>query len=571
MRRATLLAAMAVLGICAPVAVAQEPVPPVGSSSAYAVRQPDGKIVTVGNGIGCAALRIDCASGLGASRLDATGGPDPSFGSGGSATVGLVGPPPASVAVDAQGRILVVGSTPPGEQADVVLARFLPEGGLDAGFGSGGVATLGIDGGALEGRGVAVAADGKILVSTTYRTGAGTWFGAARFGEDGHPDPGFGAGGVARSGDGAVVPDYAGPIAVQPDGKVLVGAVARVGAASRVLAVARFDRDGKPDAGFAAGGVFSGDPVNEPLGGLTLQAVFADAAGHVFLAASERTSEHAPTDAVVIRLDSVGRPDPGFGEGGEGSASVPSASLVSATPLADGSVFLGLARGHGLTVARLKPDGRLDPTFNAGGKGIVAIAGLTTTPEAAFPDAEGGAVGLGLVRAAHCRRPDRPGWQLCRSQATISFKPNGFLRRSFGGVGFVTRPPIHYCPELPGTLCGIDMTAAQLEGLAGRGSPRKAHLKRGKVLFRVRCDRRVETRCRITTGVRLGSRPGGFTSKTVTVKAGQARLLRLPAPPGLARRLATADRPELRLPLRQRVVANGLSAAYVAGIRLLRR
>lgn len=570
MGRKALLVAMAVLGLGVSLAQAEDPVPPIGSSSATAVRQADGGIVAIDGGDGCVLLVAGCTPAFTVSRRTADGALDLSFGSAGH-TVAPAGDGTArSVAIDPKGRIVLAGATQisaPPQLTGLLLARYLPNGTIDASFGSGGVATISAPGASLEAQGVVVAGNGTILVSTPYRTGSGTDLAVARLEEDGSLDTSFGGGGIARVSSALLNPESVGPIAVQADGRVLVGTTARM-AFSRFLAVARFEPNGSLDPDFGSGGVFSDQPSGDSWGSLALQAVFADATGRVFLAGTERLGEHSFFDTVALRLDAAGRIDPGFGESGTGVSDLPNTSLLSAIPLADGSVFLAGTRDRGVVIARLGGDGHLVPTFNAGGKGVVSVAGLLTLPAIAFAEPEGGALVLAQVQAAHCREQGRPGWHRCRSEATIAYGPNGFLRRSFGGVGFLTRPPIHYCPQLPGTACGIDMSKRQLEGVVGRGSPRKAHLKDGRFLLRVRCDRRVETRCRIATGVQL--EPGRFTSAIVSVKAGRSRLLRLPTPPSLARRLAISGS-ELRLRLRQRLAANGVVVAYTAGIRLLRR
>jgi uncharacterized delta-60 repeat protein len=568
-----LLIAISALALMVPCAPAAAQAPALGSSSGGAMRQDDGRIVAIGGGDSCVLPGTGCPGGFAVTRQEASGAPDPSFGNGGRVDIGVAAGTATAVAIDSQGRIVVAGTAAtapfPRAESGLALARLLPDGSLDASFGNGGVTSAAIAGASLEARGVALAGDGAILVSTPYRTSSGADLAVARFSESGSLDAGFGSNGIARtSGTGASI-ENVGPIAVQPDGKALVGATTRTETFTRFLAVARFAANGALDSSFGEGGVFSGSPVTSEWGQADIRAVFADATGHVLLAGNERTGEHCCTEAIVTRLDPTGRVDAGFGEAGGGTSGLRNASLLTATGLADGSVFLAGSSGHGLVVARLGADGGLDPTFNAGGKGVVAVAGLNTSAEAAFPEPGGGALALALVREAHCRVPGQARWRSCNSEATISFRPNGFLRHSFGGVGFITRPRIHYCPELPGTACGIDISERQLEGLAGRGSPRKAHLKTGQVLIRVRCDRRVETRCRISTGLRLGQ-GGGFTSEVASVRAGHSRLLQLPAPRDLAARLAAAGS-ELRLPLRQRLSANGISVGFKAGIRLLRR
>jgi uncharacterized delta-60 repeat protein len=136
-----------------------------------------------------------CAARSTVRRLQPSGAVDPSFGEGGvSATLPLHD---ASVAVDAEGRILVAGETsigPCGKSGipafHAVLARLLPDGRLDPGFGEGGVAT----GPRLaEFRtdvvdGPVIRDDGSIVIATSQTLQAYTPTGA--------PDPGFGDAGI---------------------------------------------------------------------------------------------------------------------------------------------------------------------------------------------------------------------------------------------------------------------------------------------------------------------------------------------------------------------------------------
>jgi uncharacterized delta-60 repeat protein len=185
-------------------------------------------------------------------RLDGSGHPDPTFGSGGVLDLDI-GPAPASSTLtdhlplpDGRIVVLVQASSGPGD-AVLVLARYDGSGVLDPTFGDGGVARLS----PATGAALARQADGKLLVNggvpgvDAVQDRIATW----RFDGDGILDPGFGNGGVAS------VPYFdqtgGGPIAVQADGKIVVA----VRDAGFGLYIARYQPDGNLDVTFGSQGV----------------------------------------------------------------------------------------------------------------------------------------------------------------------------------------------------------------------------------------------------------------------------------------------------------------------------
>jgi uncharacterized delta-60 repeat protein/uncharacterized repeat protein (TIGR01451 family) len=136
--------------------------------------QPDGKIVAAGR----AGTDFLLARYNGDGSLDAT------FGSGGIVTTdfgGTVFDAAFGVALQSNGKIVAAGGTFNGfvgPSADFALARYNPDGSLDASFGSGGKVTTDF-GGFDVARSVALQADGKIVAAGTG--GAGSDFALARY------------------------------------------------------------------------------------------------------------------------------------------------------------------------------------------------------------------------------------------------------------------------------------------------------------------------------------------------------------------------------------------------------
>ncbi len=192
----------------------------------------------------------------------------------------------------------------------------------------------------------------------------------ARFDAGGRLDPSF-------SGDGRTYVDVAGvgfgtAIAVQPDGRILVGGIE--GSNSPVLI--RLLRDGRLDPSFGTGGI-------ERRLGLKVSRIAVRDDGAILLAGDDLalTAPNVPATVPprVERHLADGSPDTGFGNGG--TVLLPTTGLDRTTdvvPLNGGFTLVSWSRQAGdFAVARLLPNGSLDNTFGTGG-----IAS-TTFPEGA--------------------------------------------------------------------------------------------------------------------------------------------------------------------------------------------
>ena len=225
---------------------------------------------------------------------------DPSFGTGGKVLtdLGVGGGAVTDAVLQSNGDIVVSGG--------FGLARYLPDGQLDRSFGTGGLAPAGFAFDGDSGTAVAVQPDGKIIWAGSQGNPAfpagGTFeFAVARFNPDGTLDASFGAGGKVSTEffnpplQGAQ--EFADAVLVQPDGKILVAGSARQGQnrfAPIQGAIARYNPDGILDSGFGSGGkVLTAG--NGPFTTLGL-----DAAGDVFvLPALAEFSPDGQADATV--------------------------------------------------------------------------------------------------------------------------------------------------------------------------------------------------------------------------------------------------------------------------------
>ena len=211
--------------------------------------QEDGKIVLVGE------VCKDGTYDFGVARYNADGTPDTGFSDDGKLTTDFVGYKDAAygMALQSDGKIVVVGYAQTGGNYNFALARYNVDGTLDATFGTGGKLQTDFAGGNDYAYAVAIDDDGWIIVvGQAYHSGE--WDSAmVRYDSSGVLDTTFGnaAGGKVYTNMGGV--DYALAIALQPDGKIVTAGAAAPGATCD-FAVARYNSDGTLDATFDADG-----------------------------------------------------------------------------------------------------------------------------------------------------------------------------------------------------------------------------------------------------------------------------------------------------------------------------
>ena len=188
-------------------------------------------------------------------------GLDPTFGVGGIAVTDLGRSDwVEALALQNDGKIVAVGQTQLSTfpySTEFALARYSANGSLDAGFGTGGVVTIGFGGNESRAFAGGVQADGKVVVAgVAKRVPTGADIALARFNGDGSLDPSFGVGGkVLTDFAFASTHELALDLAIQPDGKVIVaGGTRRFGTTTDNFALARYNPDGSLDRASTATG-----------------------------------------------------------------------------------------------------------------------------------------------------------------------------------------------------------------------------------------------------------------------------------------------------------------------------
>jgi uncharacterized delta-60 repeat protein len=397
------------------------------------------------------------APGAGAAGGPRPGSLDPSFGRGGKVFAtsprGFARSEFVAAARGPDGDLLLdLRHEGPGEAREIERRR--PDGSLDRSFGRGGRVRVG------EGRGLALRADGSILVGTHA---CGRQKGSLVLLDlHGHRDPGFGRDGCAPRLDFEV-----NRVSVAADGGIfLVGShvVCPCGRSSQPNyepTVAKLLPDGTADPRFGQQGVVH---LRADLGlpGDAIEAVVALRGAD--LAPTADGGVAVASGNHLLRLDSGGRLLPGFGKDGlvqlEGVA-------VGVLPLPDGRLTVVVANeprhpfelvGRVL-VSRFQPGGAPDLSFGDGGETQLALPAEATAQGIAPAPAEGVLVSGELSPGEDCRPQCAPTSFLARLGADGQPDP-GF------GSGGLALLPLPAAGEYPGSAGPLTALVASPEGAA---------------------------------------------------------------------------------------------------------
>lgn len=315
--------------------------------------------------------------------------PDPAFGVGGLQITDFQAPVDDSVLaikVLADGRYYALGFSPNVSR----LSRHLANGALDPSFGGGG--SVVIQG--FNGRALALQADGRIVVAGTSGTSALTQdFALSRFLTNGQLDAGFGTGGVTFT-DFAQHADSANALVIEPDGSILLAGMAHVAAAGGTsVALARYDNSGtlvsqRATKLFAGTADFLEDVYLLPDGriiGIGYSRNF-NAAGSTAVRFNADLQVDASFGTAGVALLTLGGRE---NEARAGALQADGSILLAGQ----------IARGGGdysVLLARLLGNGALDPGFGTGGWTETIIPGDEDSVAArVLPDAGGIVVAVG--------------------------------------------------------------------------------------------------------------------------------------------------------------------------------
>lgn len=355
---------------------------------------------------------------------------DTSFASAGIANtaIGLGEDYAEAMAVQADGRIVVVGSTATTTGTDIAVVRYLRDGTLDTGFGNGGKVVTAVGSGSDEAYAVALQTDGKILVAGSSAQGTGgIHFALLRYNANGSLDTGFGTGGkvVTAFGNGT---DRAHALIVQGDGKIVVGGQSLQTDSGVDYALARYLTDGSLDTSFGSGGKVT-TALKSGNGGDSIYAL----ALHTIAGVEHIVAVGGDGDFTAARYTPAGALDPSFGTGGKVTdmftSVIGGARGVLVTP--DNQLVLAGGIGNHHALVRLSENGVLDSGFGVGGRVMTTVS--TTSWDGA----------QGVVRQADGKLVTG-GWMnpvgSSGNFALLRYSADGVLDAGFGDNGIVITP-----------------------------------------------------------------------------------------------------------------------------------
>ncbi len=309
---------------------------------------------------------------------------------------------------------------------DVTITVYGPPGSLDTSFGGGKVVLPAGDSDDYA-YAVAVQSDGKIVVGGRAAEHLGD-FALIRLDRDGQLDPTFGDG-------GRVLTDFAGAsetiyaLAIQSDGKIVAAGTTTGATTGNDFAVARYLPSGELDATFGTGGkvvTALGDDAD------TAYALLIEADGKLLVGGdSNRGSNQTGLDFALVRYTQTGAVDTTFGTAGvvltpiaaNGGRDSISALAIQAV---DGEDRIVAAGGEGdFTIVRYRANGALDTTFGSGGK-VANLFGSTIGAARAIAVTPAGAIAV----AGHSQH------DIALAQLT----DEGALDPFFGSAGKVITP-----------------------------------------------------------------------------------------------------------------------------------
>jgi uncharacterized delta-60 repeat protein len=351
-----------------------------------------------------------------------------------------------ATALQPDGSIVVAGASgktqPSGAQLLIAVARYNSNGTPDTTFGTGGGAvrtTIGTD--HAEGDALALQADGKIVVAATIfsSTFSGKGIALLRYnGTDGTLDTGFNGTGIVTTTIGTGFDTAAAAVVVQSDQKIVVAGHANMTNGQTNTILLRYNTNGMPDATFGTNGLITTPLSDDSMAlGMVLQSD-----GKIVVTGSLGAGSN-PLDTIVLRYNSDGTLDSGFGSGGVARFDVGGNDFGNAVALqTDGNIVVtGHARvdffsdTSDIAVLRIKgTDGTLDTSFGSGGTVIVNLGAFDNAFSVVL-QTDGKIVVSGNSGSGSVTRA-----------AVVRFNTDGTLDAGFGSGGIVT--PVAAGPSL---------------------------------------------------------------------------------------------------------------------------
>jgi len=283
-------------------------------------------------------------------------------------------------------RIVVVGSSNNSSNDDFTLVRYNTDGSLDTTFNATGTkpgtVTISIGSGDAVANALGIQSDKKILVAGySLLSGTENVFTLVRYKTDGTLDnTGFGAGGIVTTPIGSVSA-VALALGIQPDDKIVVAGYSFNSATNKYdFALVRYNTNGSLDAGFGIGGKVTTSIVGSSNDYANALGIQSD--GRIVVAGYSYNG--TKYNITLVRYNTDGSLDAGFGTGGIVTTSIGSGSIIDdrahalviqssdSRIVVAGSSYDNTRSKYNFALVRYNTNGSLDTGFG--------IGGIVTTP-----------------------------------------------------------------------------------------------------------------------------------------------------------------------------------------------
>ncbi len=267
-----------------------------------------------------------------------------------------------SMLIQSDGKILTAGYS----NVYFTLVRYQANGSPDSTFGNNGIVTTLIGTGNGVGNSVAMQSDGKIVLAGLTGIFPDFSIAVARYDTNGLPDSTFDSDGKVITNIGST-DDRARDVAIQPDGKILIGGNSFNGTNNDLLLM-RYLADGSPDSTFDSDGI-----VTTPVGTANdiIRTIALQSDGKIVVGGFSFQSGSLDYEFLIGRYDSTGMPDSAFDSDGLLTMDMVTANDYGESLLiqGDGKIVLGGYNYDGfISLLRCNSDGSMDSTFGASGK-----------------------------------------------------------------------------------------------------------------------------------------------------------------------------------------------------------
>jgi uncharacterized delta-60 repeat protein len=343
---------------------------PIGPGNAQAESvavQRDGKIVVVGS------FYTSKISEFALARYNIDGSFDKRFGGSGKVTTAMGKECAANaVAIQSDGKIALAGYVNDAGKSNFALMRYNPDGTLDNSFNSTGKVSTPVGTGDERAQAVVIQSDGKIIAAgKAAHADSNSGFALVRYNSDGRLDTSFAGTGKVITEFG--IGDYATSLALQSDGRIVAAGDSYNKEHNYEIALVRYNVDGTLDTTFNT----TGKVTTSIHGHSAANGVAVQSDGKIVVAGSCSSPDGSEIIAVA-RYNSDGTLDTTFNGTGMATSALGKESRANSVVLqTDGKIVVaGLSAAGSKTsfaLARYNADGTLDPTFNGTGKVVTAM------------------------------------------------------------------------------------------------------------------------------------------------------------------------------------------------------